>query len=122
MSAHVRFTALDRRLPATLSPDATALLRDEVGFDGVWMTDDLRMRAITARWSIPEAAELAVIAGADVVLVTGWDITDDVADRLLEAAEARRLDPARLDGAAGRVLALKGYSEEEIACFLAPLP
>jgi beta-N-acetylhexosaminidase len=118
MGAHIRFTALDRRRPATLSSEVTDLLREEIGFDGVWMTDDLRMGAITRRWSIPEAAEMAIAAGADVALVTGWDLTDDITDRLEAAASSGRLDPARVDEAAGRVLRLKGYSAEEIACYL----
>ena len=120
MSAHIRFTALDRQRPATLSEEATRVLREEVAFEGVWMTDDLRMGAITSRWSIPEAAELAVQAGVDMVLVTGWDLTDEVADRLTGALDGGRLDPARVDEAAGRVLELKGYSDEEVTCLLTP--
>jgi beta-N-acetylhexosaminidase len=119
MGAHIRFTSLDRRRPATLSPRATELLREEVGFDGVWMTDDLRMGAITGRWSVPEAAEMAIAAGADLALVTGWDLTDDVADRLANSLASGRLSPDRVNEAAGRVLALKGYDPERQACLLA---
>jgi beta-N-acetylhexosaminidase len=118
MSAHIRFTALDRRRPATLSPEATGLLRETVRFDGVWMTDDLRMGAITGRWSVPDAAELAVAAGIDLVLVTGWSLTDEVADRLEGALTSGRLEDERVNEAATRVLALKGYSSEQIGCLL----
>jgi beta-N-acetylhexosaminidase len=118
MTGHVRFTALDRRRPASLSAAATELLREDLEFEGVLMTDDLIMGAITDRWGVPEAAELAIAAGADIALVTVWQLAEGVTNRLLQAAESGRLTPERIDEAAGRVLALKGYSNQEIACFL----
>lgn len=118
MAAHVRFTAIDRARPASLSPEAARLLRDELGFTGVLMTDALEMGAITNRWAVPEAAELALRAGADMVLVTDPTAADDVSARLLRALRAGRLRPDRLDEAAGRVLRLKGYTAEETACLL----
>src|SRR5205823_15099112 len=68
MTAHVRFEAFDR-LPATLSPLSLDLLRKDVEFKGCCISDDLEMRAISETWGVPDAAELAVAAGCDAVLV-----------------------------------------------------
>jgi len=68
MTAHIRFETLDR-LPATLSPLALGMLRKDVGFRGCCISDDLEMRAISETWGVPDAAELAIDAGCDAVLV-----------------------------------------------------
>ncbi len=69
MTAHVRYPALDPRLPATLSePIVTGLLRHQLGFDGVVFSDDMEMRAISDRYPPGEAALLAVRAGVDMLL------------------------------------------------------
>ncbi len=69
MTAHILFPALDTDLPATLSPAIlTGLLRDELGYEGLIITDDLEMKGVAARWGVPEAAVLAVEAGADLLL------------------------------------------------------
>lgn len=116
MSAHVRYPALDRQRPASLSRAAARLLRREVGFDKVLVTDALEMGAITSRWGIARAAELAVRAGADMALVGTAGDTADVTERLVAAVRAGRLPAERLDAAVGRVLALKGYGQPRIAC------
>jgi beta-N-acetylhexosaminidase len=119
MTANVKFTTLDPRYPASLSPATIRLLRDDVGFDGVVMTDALEMDAISERWTIPEAAELALRAGADMVLVGPWGEVESTSDRLVRAVRRGTLPAARLDEAVGRVLALKGYPSAEIGCLLA---
>ena len=69
MTAHVRFTALDRELPATLSEAVmTGLLRHQLGYDGVVFSDDMEMKAISVNFSPGEAAALALRAGVDVLL------------------------------------------------------
>lgn len=68
MVAHVFNATLDADLPASLSrATITGLLREELGFDGVVVTDDLQMRAITDGWSLSESVRLAVDAGADIL-------------------------------------------------------
>jgi beta-N-acetylhexosaminidase len=119
MSAHVLFTALDPDRPASLSPAATRLLRSDIGFRGVLITDALEMDAVTARWPVPEAARLAVAAGADMVLVGPWDMVEPTIKRLAQAVRADRLSGTRLDQAVGRVLALKGYPPKAVDCLLA---
>ncbi len=69
MSAHVVYEALDS-VPATLSHRiATDLLRDELGFRGVLVSDDLEMRAVSATHEVGESAVLAVAAGCDALLI-----------------------------------------------------
>lgn len=70
MTSHVIFPSLDAHLPATFSPAiATGLLRKELGFQGVLITDDLEMGGITEYGSVKEAALMAFLAGHDMLLV-----------------------------------------------------
>lgn len=70
MTAHVVFDAIDPTVPATLSRNAvTALLRQELGYEGLVWSDDLEMKAISERYGIGEAAVRAIDAGCDSVLV-----------------------------------------------------
>ena len=71
MTAHVVHEGLDASgLPATLSPVMiNTLLRQNLGFDGVIITDDLQMKAITSRYGFREAVQRAVLAGADLLIV-----------------------------------------------------
>lgn len=66
MSAHVLFTAFDLKHPATTSPAMIALIRNEIGFNGALMTDDLSMQALAG--SLPARARAALAAGCDLVL------------------------------------------------------
>ena len=70
MTAHVHYPALDPKAPATLSrPILTDLLRHELGFQGVTLTDDMEMRAILDHGTIGEASVRSLQAGADIVLI-----------------------------------------------------
>ena len=72
MTAHVFFPAivLDKNLPATLSPEVlTTLLRKDLGFEGLLITDDLEMGAITESFGIADAANRSFLAGADLLLI-----------------------------------------------------
>ncbi|MCI5210735.1 MAG: hypothetical protein D3910_18550 [Candidatus Electrothrix sp. ATG2] len=71
MTAHVVHYGLDPSgLPATLSPVMiNAMLRRDLGFDGVIVTDDLQMKAISSRYGLKEAVQRAVLAGADLLIV-----------------------------------------------------
>ncbi len=119
MMANVRFTALDPDRPASLSPAAIGLLREELGFRGVVMTDALEMDAITERWTVPHAAELAIEAGADMALLGSWTHLVPTTRRLVQSVRTGRLPATRLDQAAGRILAMKGYPKGQIDCLLA---
>ncbi len=71
MTAHVVQRHLDASgVPATLSPLVVhKMLRQELGFTGVTMTDDLQMRAISDRYGLKEAVQLAVLAGVDLLVI-----------------------------------------------------
>ncbi len=72
MSAHIFNANMDERHPASLSRAVmTGLLRGELGWDGVIVTDDLHMNAITERYTLEESLRLAVEAGADMLLLSG---------------------------------------------------
>jgi len=66
MTAHIRYTALDAGLPATLSPEVIDIIRTSIGFDGVLLTDDLSMKALEG--SFADRARSSLEAGCDVVL------------------------------------------------------
>ena len=72
MVAHILFPALDPDYPSSMSTAIImGLLRDEMQFDGVIITDDLAMGAITNDYTVPEAAVQSFIAGSDLLLVVG---------------------------------------------------
>jgi beta-N-acetylhexosaminidase len=109
MIGHLAVPGLTEGEAASLSPAAIeGLLRDEMGFDGLVVTDDLgAMDAIRDRYSVADAAVLAVVAGADMVLVPASSITA-VADALDAAVDDGRLPEGRFDEAAGRVFRARG--------------
>jgi beta-N-acetylhexosaminidase len=69
MTAHVLFTAVDPERPATLSLPALSILRDELRFGGLIVSDDLEMKAVADRYEVEELVESGVAAGIDVFLV-----------------------------------------------------
>lgn len=83
MSAHVVIDAIDASVPATFSRRAmTDLLRTELGFEGVLVSDDLEMRAVSALEPPEESSRIAVLAGCDLLLICK---DEDSADRAHEA-------------------------------------
>ena len=112
MPSHLRVPELTGDLPATVSGAAlTGLLRGELGFTGVIVSDALEMRATRDMFGIPQAAVLAVAAGTDL-LCLGRDGTEDdylaVRQALVAAVRDGTLDGARLEEAADRVARLRG--------------
>ena len=92
-------------VPASLSPDAIGLLRSAYEFDGLVLTDDLvAMQAVKGRFATPEAAERALAAGADVVLLAQPTDVEAVLDRLEEAVSLGRIPDRRLDAAVRRIV------------------
>lgn len=99
--SHNIMTALDPELPASLSPAVHALLRDQLHFDGVIMTDDLAMEAVQAYAGDGAAAVLALRAGNDLVLTTDYRTQ---IPKVLQAVADGDLDEALIDAACLRVL------------------
>ncbi len=95
MTAHIRFTALDDA-PATASRQMIGLIRDQIGFDGLLMTDDITMNALSG--SEAERAAAAISAGCDLVLHCNGDIA--AMEPVVAAAGALSADAARRAGAA----------------------
>ena len=111
MTAHVLYRSIDDQLPATQSRAMVALIRENIGFDGLLMTDDLAMQALTG--SMAQRSRLAIEAGCDVVLHCSGKLGEmeqvaDVAGELAGAAKAR----------AGCSMAARGHRTE---CDLAEL-
>jgi beta-N-acetylhexosaminidase len=114
MPSHLRIPELTGELPASLSHRAqTDLLRGDLGFTGVIVSDGLEMRAVSDRYGIPEAAVQAVIAGTDLLcLGRDQDQLSFLAVRtaLVEAVRAGRLPGERLEEAASRVADLRAWT------------
>jgi beta-N-acetylhexosaminidase len=114
MPGHLRVPELTGDLPASLSAAAqTGLLRGELGFTGVIISDALEMRAVSEPFGLPEAAVLAVAAGTDL-LCFGRDRRRDaflaVRDALAAAVTSGRMPGARLEEAAARVAELRAWA------------
>lgn len=107
--SHALYPINDFTAPASLTRSiATDLLRRELGFGGVAITDDLADPAIASSYSIPDAAILAMRAGADMLWVSGSPGDQQAAySALLRAAEGGELPRRRLDEAVRRVLEAK---------------
>ncbi|MDA0717773.1 MAG: glycosyl hydrolase family 3 [Cyanobacteria bacterium] len=103
MTAHLMLPELDQERPATLSkPVLTGLLRQQLGFGGLIVTDALVMDAITGRYGAGEAAVLALEAGADLVLMPAD--ANAAIDAIAEAVASCRLSVEHLKASAERRL------------------
>lgn len=110
MTAHVTFDALDA-LPATLSPLALELLRNQVGFGGVCVSDDLEMAAIVQDFGVVDSAPKAIAAGCDAVLVCHTlALQHGAIDAIAGAARTGLLKLSRLEEAAARVQELSRFA------------
>ncbi len=108
MTAHLYLPALDPTpdLPATLSPlIITHLLREELGFEGLIVSDAMTMDGITKLYSPQDAAVKAVQAGVDMILKT--PATEDVIDALIESVKTGEISEQRIDDSVGRILEAK---------------
>ncbi|WP_414710670.1 glycoside hydrolase family 3 N-terminal domain-containing protein [Pseudonocardia sp.] len=109
MVGHLNVPGLTGGKPASLSPATYQLLRSELGFQGLVMTDDLgAMRAITDGYALPDAVLAALRAGADVALWTSDGNLGTVLDRLQAAVVSGTLPASNVDEATARILAFKG--------------
>ena len=114
MPGHLRVPELTGDLPASLSPAAlTGLLRGELGFTGVIVSDGLEMKAVSDVYGIPGAAVLAVLAGTDLLCLgrdQDWQMYADVRAALVTAVAAGRMPARRLEEAAARVAELRAWT------------
>lgn len=116
MSAHILLPALDPDRPATLSPQIlTGLLRQELGYDGLIVTDGMEMDAISGTYGIERGSVLAIAAGADAICVGGGLADEETVlrlrDALVAAVRGGELAEERLADAAARVRALASWTQ-----------
>lgn len=104
MVSHTFVNCMDPEFPATLSPAVHRYLRQEMGFEGVIVTDDLVMQAITDLYGAGESAVLAVLAGNDLLCASEYQIQYEA---VLEAVNSGRIPEDLLNEAAARVLQWK---------------
>jgi len=109
MTAHTIFPAYDKEYPATLSKKIlTDLLRGEMGFDGVIVSDAIGMAAILKKWPLPQACAMAIKAGVDTILLKADD--ESRAQCLFgikSAVEQGELSEERVNDAVRRLLCMK---------------
>ena len=106
MTAHVVYAALDAAAPATQSPAVVRLIREEIGFAGLLMTDDLSMRAL--KGSFAGRAERALAAGCDMLL----HCNGDPAEMAEVAAAAPWLEGRSAERAAAALALRSGVAED----------
>jgi beta-N-acetylhexosaminidase len=109
MTAHVLVRELDDGLPATLSPRVVdALLRREMKYEGVVISDDLEMKAVSQHWGPAQAAVLAAQAGCDLLpFCASPDAQVEGLEGLIRAVEADEVSWRTMDAACARIRRLK---------------
>lgn len=106
MTAHVLVEALDETRPATLSRPVLRHLREELGFSGVIISDDVEMKALADHFSVSQMAEGGINAGVDIFLACDRpEVTLELYASLVRAVESGRLTKRQLFGAARRATA-----------------
>ncbi len=118
MSTHITFPALEPTsgLPATLSENVlTGLLRKQLNYDGVIITDDMEMGAIAENFGTSEAAVRAIQAGADLVLVChSLDRQTESIEAVKQAVQRGEIDEKRIDASVRRILNLKAKQSSSL--------
>jgi beta-N-acetylhexosaminidase len=109
MTAHVLVPELDDQLPATLSPVVIEiLLRRDMRFEGVIVSDDLEMKAIADRWPYRESALLAAKAGCDLLAACkSPDAQAEAIESLVRGVESEAIGFKEMEAACGRIRELK---------------
>ena len=105
MTAHILIPALDPDRPGTLSSRiVNDLLKDQLGYEGLVLSDDLEMKAISGRYGIPEATVMAIQAGCDAVLMCGTEqgVQFEALEAVIRATEDGTLPLKRAEDALAR--------------------
>jgi beta-N-acetylhexosaminidase len=109
MMGHLVYPAIDPDNPASLSPAAVRLLREELGFDGVIVTDDLIMEGARRGGTTVEAALRTVEAGVDLLIISGPAKEQAAAyDAIVAAVESGEIPRERIDASVERIERVKG--------------
>ncbi len=102
--SHIITASIDAEKPASVSAKTVALLRDELGYDGIIMTDDLAMSGITDYCTTGNAALEAILAGCDMLCCSNWDVQYPA---VWQAVEDGTITEERLNESAARILRVK---------------
>src|SRR5690606_14982184 len=100
---HLMVDALDTEFPTSLSPRAYEFLRNETKFSKIVITDDMEMKAVADRFSIEEAAVLALNAGTDMLLYRFLEDAQKALNAIREATKKRLIRKEALTEKLGRV-------------------
>ncbi|QUG43320.1 beta-N-acetylhexosaminidase [Psychrobacillus sp. INOP01] len=109
MIGHILLPKIDSAYPASISKEIiTDVLREQLGFEGIIITDDMTMKAILNTFEISEAAVSAVKAGNDIVLVAhDYANVKKAKEAILQAIEAGEITEQRIDESVKRILSIK---------------
>jgi beta-N-acetylhexosaminidase len=113
MMAHLIVDAIDSELPTSLSPKAYKILREELKFNKLIITDDMEMKAISDNYTYEEAAVLAIQAGADVIEYRTMETARRALEGLKEARKTKTIKNERFNESLKRIeQAKKEYLSE----------
>jgi beta-glucosidase-like glycosyl hydrolase len=108
MVGHLLYPAIDAERPASLSPEAMSMLRGELGFEGVVVTDDLAMAGASGGRPPARAAVEAVEAGADLLIISSPPQQQaDAYDAVVAAVESGEIPRERIVASVERLLEVK---------------
>ncbi len=108
MVGHLLYPALDPERPASLSPKAVGMLRGELGFGGVVITDDLAMAGASGDGPPARAAVEAVKAGADLLIISSpAQQQADAYDAVVAAVESGEISRGQIEASVERILKVK---------------
>ncbi|MCM1158667.1 MAG: hypothetical protein NC300_08570 [Bacteroidales bacterium] len=104
MVAHIVMKEVDAEYPASLSVKVHALLREQLGFSGVMIADDLNMRAVLSRMSLKQASARAVAAGNDMIFSADAEAS---LQGMAEAVDSGEVPEEQIDASVARILQMK---------------
>ena len=108
LMGHILVKGLNEKMPASLSAEAVELLRNDLGFNGVVITDDLTMGAIADHYNMGDASLKALQAGVDIIMIAhGSEMLQEGIDGVIKALEAGQLTEDQVDEHVRRILILK---------------
>ncbi|HSP81276.1 MAG TPA: glycoside hydrolase family 3 N-terminal domain-containing protein, partial [Myxococcaceae bacterium] len=109
MTAHVLFDEVESGIPATMSRRVVhGLLREELGFDGVVVSDDIEMKAIADHYALEEVVVQGVLAGVDLFLVCHRsEVQQQAIEALVRAVESGRVSRERIEASHRRLARLE---------------
>lgn len=108
MTAHISLPNIDEKYPATLSPKALGILRNDMGYDGMVITDCLEMDGVRATFGTEEGSVLAMQAGSDSIMICHtFDVQVNSIKKVCDAIESGAIESSRLADACRRVAHVK---------------